>query len=61
MKSEPDCLGDTTTKSYTSRRRFAERVLRIFKQAVLALQVHNRLGPVRVKGAKSCESEIERH
>src|SRR5882762_5357480 len=49
MKSEPNCLGDTTTKTYASRRRFDERVLRIFKQATLAKQVHNHPVPVLVK------------
>jgi len=42
MKSEPDCLGDTTIKTYTGRRRFNERVLGIFKQVILGAQVHNR-------------------
>lgn len=50
MKSEPDCLGDTTIKTYASRRRYDERALRTFKQAVLVMQVHNRPFPVIVKG-----------
>ena len=50
MKSEPDCLGDTTIKTYASRRRYDEGVMRTFKQAVLGMRVHNRPFPVIVKG-----------
>jgi len=53
--------GDTTIKTYASRRLYYERVLRIFKQVTLSVQVHNRPVPGRVKRPKRCESEIELH
>jgi hypothetical protein len=44
--------GDTTIKTYASRRLYNERVLRIFKQVTLSVQVHNRPVPGRgLRGA----------